>query len=67
MKQSLKNQTSDTAIIDIIELRPEEVQLIRSIRNNWKFGEVTILVRNGIPYRLRRVTEFIDLQGELRQ
>ena len=51
--------SSDTTII--IELRPEEIQLINSIRNNWRFGEITILVRDGIPYRLKRIQEFIDL------
>lgn len=51
---------SDTTI-EIIELTKNEVQLIRSIRNNWKFGEIVIMVRDGQPYRLRRVTEFVDL------
>ena len=47
--------------IEIITLHPNEMALIRSIRTQWKFGEVTILVRDGLPYRMRRVTEFIDL------
>lgn len=58
-----KNSTSslnvDTDII--IELHPKEIQLIKAIRNNWRFGEVTILVRDGLPYRLKRVQEFLDL------
>lgn len=45
----------------IIELHPQEIQLIKAIRKNWRYGEVTILVRDGIPYRLKRVQEFIDL------
>lgn len=49
----------DTAII--IELHPKEIQLIKSLRNNWRFGEVTIIVRDGIPCRLKRVEEFLDL------
>ena len=52
-------QKSDSDII--IELHPQEMQLIKAIRNNWRFGEITIIVRNGIPYRLKRVEEFIDL------
>ena len=51
----------DTTII--IELHPNEIALIKALRNNWRFGEITILVRDGIPYRLRRVQEFIDLTG----
>lgn len=51
---------SDTTVI--IELHPNEIQLIKALRNNWRFGEITILVREGIPYRLKRVQEFIDLE-----
>ena len=54
-------QTDSSRFIDIISLHPNEMQLIRSIRYNWRFGEVTVLVRDGIPYRMKRVTEFIDL------
>ena len=61
MKQNNSTLTNDTAIIDIIDLHPQEMQLIRSIRSNWRFGEVTILIRDGLPYRLRRITEFADL------
>jgi hypothetical protein len=60
----LNNKPSTTNSYDtdiIIELHPKEIQLIKAIRNNWRFGEVTILVRKGLPYRLRRVQEFIDL------
>lgn len=52
---------NDSAQIEIINLHPQEIQLIKSIRHNWRFGEIVILTRNGLPYRLRRVTEFIDL------
>ena len=55
------NFNTDTTTIELIELLPQEIQLIKSLRNSWKFGEVTILVRDGVPYRLRRITEFIDL------
>lgn len=55
---------SDTTIFEVLELRPEEMNLIKSIRNSWRFGEITILVREGVPYRIRRVTEFLDLQDK---
>jgi hypothetical protein len=42
-------------------LHPYEMQLIKAIRNKWKFGEMTIMSRNGLPYRIKRVEEFIDL------
>lgn len=53
-------QNSDT-VIDIIELHKNEVELIRNLRNKWKFGQVVIEMRDGIPFRMVRVTEFIDL------
>ena len=60
MGQPSKENSSDSCI-ELIELLPEEVDLIRSIRKNWRFGEIVIMVRDGKPYRLRRVTEFIEL------
>lgn len=52
---------NDTSFIQIISLHPKEVQLLNSLRNNWRYGEVVIIMRDGLPVRLRRVTEFIDL------
>lgn len=60
-KNSTCKFNNDTDII--IELHPKEIQLIKAIRNNWRFGEVTILVRDGLPYRLKRVQEFLDLDS----
>jgi hypothetical protein len=60
-KEPIFNIRNDTDII--IELHPKEIQLIKALRNNWRFGEVTILVRDGLPYRLKRVQEFIDLDS----
>jgi hypothetical protein len=55
---------SDTTI-EIIELRPQEVQLIKALRNSLRFGEVTIKVRDGLPFRLVRIQEFVDLGNAL--
>ena len=52
---------SDTTIIEIMNLHPQEMELLKSIRNKWRFGEIVIQVRNGLPFRLKRVEEFIDL------
>jgi len=49
----------DTTVI--IELHPNEMQLLRNLRTNFRFGEVTIIMRDGLPFRLKRVTEFADL------
>lgn len=53
-------QGNDT-LIEILELSQNEVELIKSIRTKWRFGEIRIHVRDGSPYRLVRVEEFIDL------
>ena len=61
MQTQTRQNSSDTTI-ELIELRPEEMQLIKSIRTNWRYGEIVIIVRDGIPQRLKRVTEYIDLK-----
>lgn len=52
---------SDTEIIELIDLRPEEMQLLRLIRNQFRFGEITIRIQDGVPFRLVRTQEFADL------
>jgi hypothetical protein len=55
-----QTQNNDT-VIEILEMNPFEMELIHSIRNRWRFGEITIIVKDGVPVRLKRVFEFIDL------
>lgn len=55
-------EVQDTSYIEVISLHPKEMQLLQALRNNWRFGEVVIIMRDGLPMRLRRVTEFLDLQ-----
>ena len=54
-------QTNDTTLIEIMSLHPNEMQLLKAIRNQWRFGDITVRVRDGLPFRLLRVQEFIDL------
>lgn len=44
-----------------IELKPKEVALILALRNKFPFGEVTIIMKDGVPLRLRKAYEFDDL------
>lgn len=60
--RTTKRGATNDSTIEIIELRPEEVQLLKNLRHNFRFGEVTILMRDGIPVRLKRITEFADLK-----
>lgn len=52
---------NDTAIIEIIDLRQEELELIKNLRYRFRFGEITIIVKDGVPFRLKKITEFADL------
>ena len=54
-------RTNDTSIIEILTLHPSEIQLLRAIRNHLRFGEVTIKVRDGLPVKMVRIQEFVDL------
>ena len=49
------------SVIEILELSPNEVQLLRNLRTKFRFGEVTIIMKDGVPFRLKRITEFADL------
>ena len=51
---------NDTVDIEIINLHPKELALIYRLRSQFQYGEVTILMRDGLPFRLRKVTEFAE-------
>ena len=62
-KKTEKKTNSDTvsstdSLIEILELHRSEMQLIQNLRRKFRFGEVTIVVRDGLPVQIRRVTEF---------
>ena len=59
-----RTKMNDTAVIEIISLHPNEMQLLRAMRNQWRFGDMTIKVRDGLPVRIVRVQEFIGLDGK---
>lgn len=52
---------NDTSIIEILELDIREIELLKCLRNKWRFGEVTIIMHNGLPHRIKRVWENLDL------
>lgn len=53
------NQNNDTTI-EILELHPKEVELLRNLRTKYRFGDITIIVRDGVPMSIKRITE-IDI------
>lgn len=44
-----------------IEVNEREEALLISLRSKWRYGEVVILMRDGVPQRIKVVTEFDDL------
>lgn len=44
------------------KLHDREVQLLNWLRTRWRFGEVTIMVRDGVPYRAIRAFESKDFE-----
>lgn len=47
--------------IDLGKLHPKEVQLIYYIRNKFKYGDVVVQTRDGLPYRISRAVEYQEL------
>lgn len=49
-----------------MELDPKEVELILAIRNKYKFGEIILECRDGLPQRIGRTTvyEKLDLKKD---
>ena len=60
------SSNNDTSIIEIIDLSSKEMELLKALRNVWRYGEVVIQMRDGQPYRLRRVVEFLDLESDIK-
>ena len=63
MFSEMENQINqnDTTLLEVVELHEYEVRLLRLLRNKYRFGEVSIIMRDGLPMRLKRITEFDDL------
>lgn len=54
-------QTKGDTFIEILELTNNELELIKMLRGRIRFGEVTIMIRDGQPMRVIRTTEITDL------
>lgn len=47
----------------VLELHPKEVELLLLIRNQVRYGEITIKTRDGLPARVLEFVRFHDLDG----
>ena len=39
---------------EIINLHPNEVRLIKRMRSKYRFGEIVVVIQDGIPQRIRK-------------
>ena len=49
----------------MVELDPLEHDLIQRLRTKYRFGEITIVMHGGRPQRIKRVTEYEALGGDI--
>jgi hypothetical protein len=49
--------------IEILELHPNEMQLIQRLRKSLRFGEMTITMRDGLPVKITRIIEIENLNN----
>jgi hypothetical protein len=52
---------NNDSVIEILELHPNEMELIRRLRTSLKFGEMTITMRDGLPVKITRIVEIENL------
>jgi hypothetical protein len=49
-----------------MELHPNEVELIKKIREDYRFGVIEIQTRNGLPVKILKTTKYeaLDLNNK---
>jgi len=50
---------------NLIELTENEKNLILKLRKEYRYGEIIIVMHDGIPQRLKKIEVFDDLHGSL--
>ena len=60
----MERKTSNDTYIEILTLHPFEMELLSKLRKNFRFGEVTIVMKDGLPLRIKRVYEIEDLTNK---
>lgn len=57
----METKTRNDTFIEIIDLHPFEMELLRNLRTKFRFGDITITMKDGLPFRIKRITEYADL------
>ena len=55
-----------SSIVDWTILHPNETELLRLLRTKYRFGDVTIIMQDGVPQRVKRVTEIDNLNPKFK-
>ena len=55
-------KTKNDTYIELIDLHPFEMELVKRLRK-YRYGEITIVMKDGLPMRFKRITEVEDLQS----
>lgn len=58
---SQKKTKKEITLNDLGDLNPRELELIYYIRTKFKYGELVIQTRDGLPFRIKQTTEFQSL------
>ena len=58
-----KKETNEQKV-DLGELHENEKRLILAIREKYRFAEIKIQTRHGLPYRLKIAERFENLSGD---
>lgn len=48
-----------------MSLHPREAQLIKLIRDRFKWGEITIETKEGLPFRMMKAHDWTMLTGDV--
>jgi hypothetical protein len=48
-----------------MEITKNEENLIKTIRTRYRYGEIIIIIHEGVPIRIKKVETFTDLRGDL--
>lgn len=49
---------------EIIKLHPKEIQLIKRMRSKYRYGEIVVVIQDGIPQRIRRAVLSDNLESD---
>ena len=60
-QKQLNKSSNEVCLESLGELSHKEIELLYWIRNRFRWGELIIEVRDGMPYRIKKAIEFQTL------